>query len=163
MKMNIFSRFKKKSKSGKKDILSILEESRRENKKHLKISMSEVTARELHAFLKEKGLNKTDGTEKLIEYGLSDESEEELEILRMEKESQMSQLGRQYSVMRFKTYEYYLENKNLTMKLRSMLKENRSLKVRLGKVTDRFSTVDEWDSWSEEKIDELLKRYVFTK
>ena len=160
--MNIFSRFKKKSKSGKKDILSILEESRRENKKHLKIPISEVTARELHVFLKEKGLNKTEGTEKLIEYGLSDESEEELKILRMEKESQMSKLGRQYSVMRFKTYEYYLENKNLTMKLRSMLKENRSLKTRLVKVTDGFSTVDEWDSWSEDKIDELLQRYVFT-
>lgn len=161
--MNIFSRFKKKTTNGKKDIISILEESRRENKRHLKIPVSEGTARDLYYFLKEKGLNKTEGTERLIEYGLSDENEEELELLRAEKESQMSQLGRQYSVMRFKTYEYFFENRILTMKLNLMLKENRSLKARLGKVTNEFSNVDEWDRWGEDRIDEFLKRYVFTK
>jgi len=161
--MNIFSRFKKKNEGRKKDILSILEESRRENKRHLKIPISEGIARELHDFLKEKGLNKTEGIEKLIEYGLTDESEEELELLRVEKEAQMSQLGRRYSVMRFKTYEYFFENKNLSIKLNLMLKENRSLKTRLEKVTDRFNNVDEWDSWGEDKIDDFLKRYVFPK
>ncbi|MEM2130090.1 MAG: hypothetical protein QXZ70_05780 [Candidatus Bathyarchaeia archaeon] len=65
----------------------------------------------------------------LIQYGLSDENEEEMEKLRLEKDSQAGRsLYRDYVVMKFKAYEYFMENKRITMKLNILLSENRLLK-----------------------------------
>lgn len=61
--------------------------------------------------------------------------------------------------MRFKTYLYSEENCALTMNLRSMLTENRTLKRALEKrgLGNCFSK----DEWDEPTIQSYYRKYVF--
>jgi hypothetical protein len=144
------------------DLITALEAIESREKARLKVVISHDVAEKLEQFLKEKGLPKRQGIPLLIEYGLSDESKEELEKLKLEKESQMHHMYGTYCNMKFRAYEYFMENKAITMRLPFALSKNRSLKLRL-KEEDLQSCLsqDEWDNWNEVRVNEFFRKYVF--
>jgi hypothetical protein len=146
------------------DIISALEEIESKTKAHLKIDIPNDIAKQVKRFLNEKGLPWKEGIILLLTYGLSDETGEELEQLRHEKELKNFELSQKYSAMRFRFYEYYQENKALTMRLRLMLNENKSLKKTLEKEGLRCEVLKKnLDNWDEDKINDYYRRYVFGK
>jgi len=154
---------KRDSQRRNENLMSALELIERREKAHLKITIPCEAVNELDQFLEGKGFLKSEGISILIQYGLSDENEEELEKLRLEKESQMARLNRVYCTMKFKAYLYFMENKAMTMRLRSLLSENRSLKTRLkNEGLQNLIPEDEWDHWDEAVITGYYRKYVFT-
>jgi hypothetical protein len=64
--------------------------------------------------------------------------------------------------MKFRAYEYFMENKVMVMNLPRMLDENRMLKRRLEmRGLAEFIPRDEWDNWDQSVIDAYYKKYVF--
>jgi len=150
------------SRTTRSDLISALEEIESHEKARLKIVIPYKAAEKLDRFLKEKGLPERQGIPMLIQYGLSGESEEELEKLKSEKESQMGRIWGAYAVMKFRAYEYFTENKALTMRLPSSLSENRSLKRRLENTgIQSLVPKDEWDDWNQETVESYFRKYVF--
>jgi len=113
--------------------------------------------------LKEKGIPESQGIPLLIQYGLSGENEEELEKLKDEMRSENGRnLWGEYAVIKFRAYEYFMENKVMVMNLPRMLDENRMLKWRLEmKGLTELIPKDEWDNWDQSVIDAYYKKYVF--
>lgn len=163
MKINVGKTHKKAtSRTRRADVIAALEEIESREKARLKISIPYEAAEKLDQFLKEKGLPERQGIPMLIHYGLSEESEEELEKLKSEKESQIGHLWGTYATMKFRAYEYFTENKALTMRLSYSLSENLSLKRRLENMGLRsLVPKDEWDGWNEETVESYFRRYVF--
>jgi len=153
---------KQASPSRRGDVISALEEIESREKTRLKIAIPYEAAEKLDRFLKEKGLPYREGIPLLITYGLSDETAEELEKLKSEKESQMGRLWGTYAIMKFRAYEYFVENNAITMRLSFLLSENRSLKRMLEKegLQDRIPK-DEWDNWDKATIEDYYRKYVF--
>ena len=156
--MKIFSeirkKFRKKANSPRDhtDLITEMKKVERETKSHMLIDLPVEEAEKVRRFLDEKRLPWEGGIGLLLAYGLSDETEEELEILRREKELNMFKLGQKYATIRFHSSEYYQENKALTMRLRLMLSENKSLKKTLEKENlGREVHTNVWDDWGEEK------------
>ena len=144
------------------DLITALEEIESREKAHLKVSIPREAAEKLEQFLNEKGLFERQGIPLLMEYGLSDESEEELDKLRLEKESQMDHMYGTYCVMKFRAYEYFVENKAMVMRLSSSLSKNQSLKQKLAEEgLQSCLSKDEWDNWDEAKVNEFFRKYVF--
>ena len=144
------------------DLITALEAIESREKARLKVAIPHEVAEKLEQFLKEKGLFERQGIPLLIEYGLSDESEEELEKLKLEKESQMHHMFGTYCNMKFRAYEYFMENKAITIRLSSLLSKNQSLKQKLVEEgLQRYLSQDEWDSWGEAKIGGFFRKYVF--
>ncbi|MEM3823891.1 MAG: hypothetical protein QXH87_03065, partial [Candidatus Bathyarchaeia archaeon] len=133
-------------------------------KVRLKIVVPYEFGKELSCFLKEKGILENQGIPLLIRYGLSMESKEEIEKLKLEIESkEIRQLWREYAIMKFQTYEFFMENKAMIMRLPNMLYENNSLKRRLKtKGLRNFIPKSEWENWSKLEIDNFYRKYVFT-
>lgn len=144
------------------DLITALEEI---GKVHLKVTISHEVAVKLDQFLKEKGLWKSHGFSMLIQYGLSEENEEELERLKLEMQSKRGrELWGEYCIMKFRAYEYFMENKAITMKLRFLLSENRLLKKKLeNEGLQSYLSKNEWDSWNEAVIDNYYRKYVFVE
>ena len=144
------------------DLISVLEEIESREKSRLKVAIPHTAAEKLEQFLREKGLFERQGIPLLIEYGLSDESEEELDKLRLEKDSQIHHMYGTYCNMKFRAYEYFMENKALTMRLSSSLSKNQSLKQKLAEEgLQSCLSKDEWDNWDEAKVNEFFRKYVF--
>lgn len=145
------------------DLISALEAIESREKVRLKVVIPYEVAEKLRLFLKEKGILEGQGIPLLIQYGLSSESEEELERLKNEMKSKIAQkLWGEYAIMKFKAYEYFMENKAMVMKLSSMLQENRMLKRRLKtEGLQKLIPKDEWDSWDNSTIDAYYQKYVF--
>jgi metal-responsive CopG/Arc/MetJ family transcriptional regulator len=151
------------SKSRHIDLITALEEIESREKIRLKVAIPYKVAEKLDRFLREKGLPKRHGLPVLIRDGLSDESEEELQKLKLEKEKEMGHLWGTYCTMRFQAYEDFMENKAITISLNFLLSENRSLKERLENVDlKNCVSKDEWDDWDEAKLNDLYRKYVFT-
>lgn len=144
------------------DLITVLEEIESREKARLNVAIPYEIAEKLEKFLKEKGLFERQGIPLLIEYGLSDESEKELEKLKLEKESQMHHMYGTYCTMKFRAYEYFMENKAMTIRLSFLLSTNRSLKRKLVEEgLQSYLSHDEWNKWDEAKIDEFFHKYVF--
>jgi hypothetical protein len=144
------------------DLITALEEIESREKARLKVAIPYEVAEKLEQFLNEKGLFERQGIPLLMEYGLSDESEKELEKLKLEKESQMHHLYGTYCNMKFHTYEYSMENNAITMRLSFTLSKNRSLKQRMREEgLQSCISQDEWDNWDEAKVNEFFRKYVF--
>jgi len=153
---------KKASQRGHVDLITALEEIESQEKTRLKVVISKEAAKKLEQFLTEKGLPKKQCISLLIRYGLSDESEEELEKLKLEKESQMHHMYGSYCNMKFRAYEYFITNKAMTIRLSFLLSKNRSLKQKLIKEgLQKCASKDEWDGWDELKVNEFFCKYVF--
>jgi len=144
------------------DLIIALEAIESREKARLKVAIPHEVAEKLEQFLKGKGLFERQGIPLLIEYGLSDESEEELEKLKLEKESQMHHLYGTYCNMKFRAYGYFMENKVITIRLSSLLSKNQSLKQKLVEQgLQRYLSQDEWDNWNEAKVNKFFRKYVF--
>jgi hypothetical protein len=164
MKINMRKFFHRKQtpQPQRADFVTALKEIENRERTCIKVVIPYETAEKLYQFLKEKGLSERQGIPLLIEYGLSDESEEELEKLKLEKESQMDHLQRKYCIMKFNTYEYFMENKVLTIRLSFLLSKNRSLKRKLiEEGLQSYLSQNEWDNWNEATVNELFRKYVF--
>jgi predicted DNA binding CopG/RHH family protein len=144
------------------DLITALEAIESREKARLRVAIPCGVGGKLEQFLKEKGLFERQGIPLLIEYGLSDESEEELNKLRLEKESQMDHMYGTYCNMKFRAYEYFMENKAITIRLSFSLSKNQSLKQKLVKEgLQGYISQDEWDNWNEAKVNEFFHKYVF--
>jgi len=145
------------------DLIGALEAIESREKVRIKVTIPYETADRVRLFLSEKGILESQGIPLLIQYGLSSESEEELERLKREMKSKAAQnLWGEYAVIKFKAYEYLMENKAMVMRLSNMLYENRLLKRRLQlKGLQKIIPKDEWDSWNESVIDSYYHKYVF--
>jgi hypothetical protein len=144
------------------DLISALEEIDSREKSRLRAAIPFEAAKKMEVFLEEKGLPRRQGIQMLIEYGLSEENEKELENLESERKSQINYLYGNYCRMKFQAYEFLMENKALAMKLIFLLSENQSLKNRLkGEGLQSYVSQDEWDNWDETVIDNYYRKYVF--
>ena len=145
------------------DLIGALEAIENREKLRVRIAIPYETAEKVRRFLKEKGMLESQGIPLLIQYGLLSESEEELEKLRNEMRSENARnLWGEYAVMKFRAYEYFVENKVMVMNLSKMLDENRMLKRRLEiEGLEKLIPRDEWDSWDESVADAYYRKYVF--
>jgi hypothetical protein len=145
------------------DPISALEVIESFEKVRIRVKVPYETAKKVTLFLGEKGIPKSQGIPMLIQYGLSDESKEELERLKDEMESENGRnLWGEYAVMKFRVYEYFMENKVMVINLPRMLDENRMLKRRLEmEGLTELIPKDEWDNWDKSVIDAYYRKYVF--
>ena len=141
------------------DLITAVEKNREE--RHLTITIQTDLAEKLRKFLKEKALSERWGVPLLIEYGLSDETEKDLDELKSDMQSQMRELWRKYALMKFKAYGLFTENTRITMKLNMLLSENWSLKKRLKdeRLLDPVPS-NEWDGWSNTVTENYYRKYV---
>jgi hypothetical protein len=154
---------KEGSKPHQHDLIAALEAIESREKVHLKVVIPYETAKELSHFLKEKGILESQGIPLLIQYGLSNESEEEIERLKNEMKSEEARrLWGEYAIMKFQAYELFTENKAMVMRLPNMLYENKLLKRRLKtKGLQKFIPKSEWDNWNQLSIDSFYRKYIF--
>jgi len=73
------------------DLISVLEAIENREKVRIKVTIPYETAERVRLFLKGKGIIESQGIPLLIQYGLSSESEEKLERLKREMNSQAVQ------------------------------------------------------------------------
>jgi len=153
----------KSSQSRRPDLITALKAITECEKAHLEIAVPYEVAVKLDRFLKEKALTEREGIPTLIQYGLSDESEGELAELESEMHSQSSHLYGKYAKKKFLAHEYFMENKEIALRLRFLLSENRFLKERMKKEGLLTSIPkDEWDNWDESILRDYYQKYVFT-
>jgi hypothetical protein len=131
---------------------------------HLRVSMSKEFYNELYGFLKQTGLTCWGNDKKAIplflQFGLSEDSREELERIKGE----FLKVSSRYAAMSFQTSEYYAKSSAIAMGLRQHLRENKSLKRKLReRDLGEYVSEDEWDNWDDDFINELYRRYVFCK
>ena len=145
------------------DLITALKAITAREKAHLDIAIPYEIAVKLDHFLKEKALTEREGIPTLIQYGLSEESEDELAELESEMRSQISHLSGKHATKRFLAHDYFIENKEITLRLRFLLSENQFLKERMKKEGLQASVPqDEWDRWDESIIKDYYRKYVFT-
>jgi len=144
--------------------VKILEVKEKGDRVYLQVLMSSEFYNELYGFLKETGLTCWGNDKKAIplflQFGLSEESREELERMKGE----FLKVSSRYAAMSFQTSEYYAKSSTIAMGLRQHLQENKSLKRSLReRGLGEFVSEDEWDNWDDNFINELYRRYVFCK
>ncbi|MEM2112412.1 MAG: hypothetical protein QXX08_11145 [Candidatus Bathyarchaeia archaeon] len=153
----------KSSQSRRPDLITALKAITAHEKAHLEIAIPYEIAEKLDHFLKEKALTEREGIPTLIQYGLSEESEDELVELNSEMRSQIRHLSGKHATRRFLAYEYFIENKEIALRLRFLLSENRFLKERLKREgLQTHVPKNEWDNWGESQISGYYQKYVFT-
>jgi len=144
------------------DLISALEEIDSHEKSRLKVAIPSEVAKKMEIFLKEKGFLRKQGIQMLIEYGSSEENDNELRNLESERKSQFNYLYDNYCRMKFRAYEFLIENKVLARALTFLLSENQSLKNRLkNEGLQSCVSQDEWDNWDNAVIDDYYRKYVF--
>jgi hypothetical protein len=125
---------------------------------NLKLKVPRRFQESLKKFIKEHGLDPKFDVRKILEYGLLQESDEELEKLDMERLDLSSEVNSKYAVTKFKAYENFKENQTLAQGLPILVSENESLRRLLLK----RGLVDSAESeWTSEKMDEIQKKYLF--
>lgn len=160
MKVDIRKLSQKKSHVQRTDLF--LASQKEEEELHLKIAIQLEAAEKLNNFLKEKGLPERWGIRLLIDYGLSDEGEGELEKLRAEMQSQMRHFWGKHAIVKFRAYELFTENARITFKLNILLSENRSLKRRLkDEGLQDLVPGNEWDDWDNAATGKYYSKCVF--
>jgi len=153
----------KSSQSRRPDLITALEAITAHEKVHLEVAIPFEIAEKLNHFLKEKGLTEREGILILIEHGLPEESEEKLAKLESEMLSQISHLSGKYATKKFLAHEHFIENKEITLRLRFLLSENRFLKQKMKKEGLQTQVPkDEWDNWDEPIIRGYYQKYIFT-
>ncbi len=127
---------------------------------HLKLFVSRGFADTLRKFVKDHGLDPKFDVRKILEYGLTEESDEELQRLERERCQPSSEVHTNYSITKFKAYENLIDNKALTLKLQFLVLENE----RLRKLLHEKGLIDSIETeWTKEKINEFQRKYLFGK
>jgi len=125
---------------------------------HLKLSVPRSFYETLKKFIKDHGLDPKFDVRKILEYGLAEESDEELERLEKERCQPSSKVHTSYAITKFKAYENLMDNKALTLKLQFVVSENERLRILLLEkgLIDSIET-----EWTKEKINEFQEKYLF--
>ena len=105
---------------------------------HLKLSVPRSFYETLKKFIKDHGLDPKFDVRKILEYGLAEESDEELERLEKERCQPSSKVHTSYAITKFKAYENLMDNKALTLKLQFVVSENERLRRLARKRLGRF-------------------------
>jgi hypothetical protein len=124
---------------------------------HLKLSVATGFANMLKKFIKDHGLHPKYDVRKILEFGLAEESDEELERLEVERLEQSSGLHQNHALVKFRAYEDLMDNKSLTLKLQFLVSENGGLRRQLaekGLITSAPAT------WTKERIAEFQGKYI---
>jgi hypothetical protein len=125
---------------------------------NLKLKVPRSFQESLKTFVKEHGLDPKFDIRKILEYGLDEESDAELERLEIERLDPSSEVYSKAAVMKFKAYENFVYNKSRAQGLPSLVSENGSLR----RVLYEKGLVDSPESnWTKEKIDDFQRKYVF--
>ena len=125
---------------------------------NLKLKVPRSFHESLKKFMKEHGLDPKFDVRKILEYGLAEESDEELERLEIERLDSSSVVHFKYAITKFKAYENLTNNKALVLGLQFLVSENESLR----RASYEKSLVNSPESkWTKEKIDSFQKKYVF--
>jgi hypothetical protein len=125
---------------------------------NLKLSVPRTFHESLKKFMKEHGLDPKFDVRKILEYGLAEESDEELERLEIERLNPSSEVHSMYAITKFKAYENLMYNKALVLELQSLVSENESLR----RVLHEKGLVNSPESkWTRERIDDFQRKYVF--
>jgi len=125
---------------------------------HLELSVPRGFADTLRKFVKDHGLDPKFDVRKILEYGLAQESDEELERLEKERCQPSSKVHTSYAITKFKAYENLMDNKALTLKLQFVVSENE----RLRRLLLEKGLVDSIETeWTKEKINEFQEKYLF--
>lgn len=125
---------------------------------HLKLSVPRSFYETLKKFIKDHGLDPKFDVRKILEYGLTEESDEELERLEKERGQPSSKFHTSYAITKFKAYENLMDNKALTLKLQFVVSENE----RLRRLLLEKGLVDSIETeWTKEKINEFQEKYLF--
>jgi len=125
---------------------------------HLKLSVPRDSADALKKFVKDHGLHPKFDVRKILEYGLVQESDEELERLERERCQPSSRAHTDYAITKFKAYENLMDNKALTVKLQFLVSENE----RLRRLLHEKGLIDSIETeWTKEKIDMFQRKYLF--
>jgi hypothetical protein len=125
---------------------------------HLELSVPRGFADTLKKFVKDHGLDPKFDVRKILEYGLAQESDEELERLERERCQPSSKVHTNYAITKFKAYENLMDNKALTLKLQFLVSENE----RLRRLLLEKGLVDSIETeWTKERINEFQEKYLF--
>jgi hypothetical protein len=125
---------------------------------HLKLSVPRSFYETLKKFIKDHGLDPKFDVRKILEYGLAEESDEELERLEKERCQPSSKVHTSYAITKFKAYENLMDNKALTLKLQFVVSENE----RLRRLLLEKGLIDSIETeWTKEKINEFQEKYLF--
>jgi len=127
------------------------------------LKIPEEHAERIEKFLSEKGYKAEEALPLLVEYGLGCLDPLEMKRLNDEKELEHIKIGTDYSILRFEAYQYFMDNKAMTMQLRLMLADNRRLKEKLREEGLGQMPECEWDEWGEDEIKAFYDRYVFAR
>jgi len=125
---------------------------------HLRLSVPRVFVDTLKKFVKDHGLHPKYDVRKIVEYGLAQESDKELERLERERCQPSSKVYTNYAITKFQAYESLMDNKALTLKLQFLVSENDRLR-RL--MLEKGLTASAVTEWTKEKIDEFQRKYLF--
>lgn len=116
--------------------------------------------RELTGFADEKGyVKREDLLSLLFAYGMSDREGVDMK----KRHSEMAAIGGRYASMKFRAYELFADNCAMTIALAATLSENIKLRAEAQEKGLRQEKEEAWDSWGQEEIDGLYRRYVFAK
>lgn len=125
---------------------------------HLKLSVPRSFYETLKKFIKDHGLDPKFDVRKILEYGLAEESDEELERLEKERCQPSSKVHTSYAITKFKAYENLMDIKALTLKLQFVVSENE----RLRRLLLEKGLIDSIETeWTKEKINEFQEKYLF--
>jgi len=125
---------------------------------NLKLSVPRTFHESLKKFMKEHGLDPKFDVRKILEYGLAEESDEELERLEIERLNPSSEVHSMYAITKFKAYENLTYNKTLARGLPFLVLENESLRRVLH---EEGLTNSPESKWTRERIDDFQRKYVF--
>ena len=125
---------------------------------HLKLSVPRSFYETLKKFIKDHGLDPKFDVRKIVEYGLTEESDKELERLEKERCQPSSEVHTNYAVTKFKAYENLMDNKALTLKLQFLVSENERLR---GRMFEKGLIDSVIGGWTKEKIDRFQRKYLF--
>jgi len=125
---------------------------------NLKLTVPRSFYESLKKFVKDHGLHPKLDVRKIVEYGLVEESDAELERLEMERLDSSSVVHSKYAITKFKAYENLTNNKALVLGLQFLVSENESLR----RAAYEKSLVDSPENeWTKERIGSFQKKYVF--
>jgi hypothetical protein len=127
---------------------------------HLKLKVPRSFQEALKKFVKEYGLHPKFDVRKILEYGLVEESDLELERLEIERLDPSSEVNSKSAIIKFKTYENFVYNKSRAQGLPFLVSENGSLR----RVLYEKGLVDSPENkWTKEKIDGFQTSIAFEK
>lgn len=128
----------------------------------VEVSLAGAFRKKVDAFLEEKfGYISTREEEEviatLVEFGARSSGATKL----LSSTEKFAIAGRDSS-LHFKQYEYFKQNRDVAIGLRTHLDRNRELKGKL-RAVNRAESVpsDEWDSWDEDTVNGFYDKYVF--